>query len=247
MNRFIKILICLSIFLLAVTSCNMVFADEFVYEGYSCGDMNFLLTTISEQDNLANSAHQMAKSARELGYKENHPTILLAKEEYQSAKAKKEKYQDIYDKLMEHWQIKREEYPTATYIWEYLKKLGYDDEVCAGIMGNLMAEVGGQTLELNWQSDNGSYYGICQWSKTYSGVWGASLEEQCQFLRDTIRYELDTYGYAYKKNFNYEKFLKLGSAEKAAKAFAVCYERCGSASYKVRQANAAEALKYFQS
>ena len=39
-------------------------------------------------------------------------------------------------------------YPTAEYVWAFLKKQGFSDTVAAGIMGNMMAEVGGQTLKL---------------------------------------------------------------------------------------------------
>lgn len=244
MKRFIIMLSCI---LLTLTSCTLANASEYTYEGYTLDDMYEIAIILAEQDTLANAAHQMAESGRLLGYNENHSTIVLAKKEYQAAIEKKEKYQKIYDNLNEHWQAKKVEYPTATYVWEYFRNLGYNKEVVAGIVGNMMAEVGGQTLALNYESNNGSYYGLCQWSETYSGVWGASLKEQCEYLQNTIRYEIDTYGYAYKKNFNYEKFLKLNSAEKAAKCFAAAYERCGKASYEVRQSNAAAALEYFQS
>lgn len=234
-------------FLIVLTSCSLIKANAFSINGYSCSDMSYLLTVIEEQERLAEAAHQMAESARTLGYKENHSTIVLAKEEYQAAIAKREQYQTTYDELMVHWQSKREEYPTATYIWGYFKSLGYSDVVCAGILGNMMAEVGGQTLNLNYQSGNNNYYGLCQWNKAYSEVWGTSLTEQCAFLQNSIQYEFNTYGYAYKKNFNYESFMKMTSAEDAAKAFAVCYERCGKASYKVRQSNASAAYEYFTS
>ena len=44
--------------------------------------------------------------------------------------------------------INKDKYPEAYKIWHYLKKLGYNDYVCAGIMGNIMAECGGQTLNI---------------------------------------------------------------------------------------------------
>ena len=44
------------------------------------------------------------------------------------------------------WAEKEAKYPVATYIWRYMKDLGWSDAVCAGIMGNMMAEVGGHTL-----------------------------------------------------------------------------------------------------
>lgn len=143
------------------------------------------------------------------------------------------------------WATKAAQYPAATQIWRYMKALGWNDYVCAGIMGNLMAEVGGQTLDIRYTLSSGSYYGMCQWSRGYSAVWGAGLETQCDFLRDTIKYEFDTYGFKYQKGFNFNSFLNMTDAQQAALAFAKAYERCGSGSYGVRQSNALKAYNYF--
>ena len=191
------------------------------------------------------AAHQLAEAARTLGYSENHTVIILAKQEYEEANTKKEQCLIIYNDLKEYWQIKEKEYPTAAYIWSYLKELGYNNYVAAGILGNIMTEVGGNTLDIRACAYGSGFYGMCQWSKSYSDVWGTSLEEQCDFLRDTIEYELNTYGYAYKKGFNYASFLELEDCEKTAKAFAKAYERCASSSYKIRQENAITAYNYF--
>ena len=143
------------------------------------------------------------------------------------------------------WAIKAAEYPAATQIWRYMKAQGWNNYVCAGIMGNIMAEVGGQTLNIRYTLSSGSYYGMCQWSRAYSKVWGAGLETQCDFLRDTIKYEFDTYGSKYQKGFNFNSFLNMTDAQQAALAFAKSYERCGSGSYGVRQKNAVKAYNYF--
>ena len=126
-----------------------------------------------------------------------------------------------------------------------MKNLGWNDYVCAGIMGNLMAEVGGQTLDIQyWLKDNG-YYGMCQWNKAYSNIWGADLETQCDYLKNTIKYEIDTFGYAYQKGFNFASFLNMSNERDAAKAFAKCYERCSSSTYNIRMNNAEKAYNYF--
>lgn len=143
------------------------------------------------------------------------------------------------------WATKAAEYPAATQIWRYMKAQGWNDYVCAGIMGNLMAEVGGQTLDIRYTLSSSGYYGMCQWSRGYSQVWGADLETQCDFLRDTIKYEFDTYGFKYQKGFNFNSFLNMTDAQQAALAFAKSYERCGSGSYGVRQKNALKAYNYF--
>ena len=143
------------------------------------------------------------------------------------------------------WEKRAAEYPAATQIWRYMKAQGWNDYVCAGIMGNIMAEVGGQTLNIRYTLSSDSYYGMCQWSRGYSQVWGAGLETQCDFLRDTIKYEFDTYGSKYQKGFNFNSFLNMTDAQQAALAFAKSYERCGSGSYGVRQKNAVKAYNYF--
>ena len=197
------------------------------------------------------AAHKLAESARKLGWPEESEPIASAKNEWSNAQlaieAYKARYQELYAESEEaKWETKAAEYPAATQIWRYMKNLGWNDYVCAGIMGNLMAEVGGQTLDIQyWLKDNG-YYGMCQWNKAYcSGVWGADLTGQCDFLRDTIKYEIDTFGYAYQKGFNFESFLNMSNERDAAKAFAKCYERCGSSTYTIRQNNAEKAYNYF--
>lgn len=131
-------------------------------------------------------------------------------------------------------------YPEADYIWNYLKDLGYSDYVCAGILGNIMVEVGGNTLILDVLASNKNYYGFCQWSrKYYPEVIGKSLEEQCDFLSSNIEYELNTFG------CGYETFLKKDSSRAAALSFSKGYERCGKNTYSLRQDCAEIAYNYF--
>jgi hypothetical protein len=145
-----------------------------------------------------------------------------------------------------NWEAKAKQYPVATEIWLYMKDLGWSDAVCAGIMGNIMAEVGGQTLNINPYLSSSSYYGMCQWSKRYyPQIIGGSLEAQCNFLRDTIQKEINTYGSNYASGMNYSRFLQLTSPADVALCFAKSYERCASGSYGVRQSNAQKAYDYF--
>ena len=145
------------------------------------------------------------------------------------------------------WAEREAEYPVATYIWLYMKDLGWSDAVCAGVMGNIMAEVGGQTLNIKPYLYSGSYYGICQWYLPYTtrNIAGAGLEAQCDYLRDTVKKEMNTFGYKYSGSMNYSNFLALSSPSEAALVFAKCYERCASFSYSVRQSNAQKAYNYF--
>ena len=139
------------------------------------------------------------------------------------------------------------QYTTVTYVWNYLKDAGYNDYVVAGIIGNMMAETGGQTLNLNWEAwSEGSYYGICQWSKKFfPEVIGQNLEGQLEFLLSNIKYEIDTFGYAYSSGFDFDSFLRLEDEREAALVFAKCYERCNSDYYSIRQDNATKAYEYF--
>lgn len=160
----------------------------------------------------------------------------------QEEKEKKEKKYRLFLEKCE------KQYPTATKIWIYLKNLGYNDYVCAGILGNIMAEVGGQTLNLraNIYGENGGYYGICQWSIRYApGIEGVDLEKQLDYLAKTIKHGFNTYGHLYYSGFNYSSFLSMTNAQSAAAAFCRVYERCGPGSLSQRQRNAAVAYAYF--
>lgn len=143
--------------------------------------------------------------------------------------------------------IEEDKYPIATTIWNALREKGYNEYVCAGIMGNFMAETGGQTLNINpnlWSSDG--YYGIAQWSpKYFPEVCDKDLDAQLEFLFSNIEYEFNTFGKNYQKGFNYEKFLLLTDCREAALAFAKCYERCDSAYYTIRQDNSEVAYEHF--
>lgn len=246
-------------------SCSSFYEEEILEESFEVEPMNDfkdpeikdlsleqIKNRIKEQEEIQASAHNLANHARNLGWPEDCETIKNAQIEWENAEKAIVFYQTAYNKKYEElgiakWDARREEYPEATEIWLYMKNLGWNDYVCAGIMGNIMAEVGGQTLNLNPYSESKEYYGMCQWSKKYSNIQGGNLIQQCDYLRDTIKYEFDTFGYAYRKGFNYDSFLALKNSKQAALAFAKCYERCGSGTYTVRQDNAYKAYKYFVS
>ena len=133
-------------------------------------------------------------------------------------------------------------YSEATTVWNYLTgTLGLNKYVSAGIMGNIMAEVGGQTLDFSrWSTySQGAYYGICQWGggrrTRLLNNYGSSLEAQLKFLG------VELYETIPKSN----SFYKMQNEKEAALYFAKYYERCSSAYYSVRQSNATKALDYF--
>ena len=139
----------------------------------------------------------------------------------------------------------------AAQVWAYLKSYGYSDSVAAGIIGNMMRECGGDTLDLKWNivgHYNGEeYYGLCQWCLSYtpSGFKGSSIKEQCDYLRQTIQSAFANYGGNY-GGITYSEFLK-SDTRTAAIAFERVYERCGDYANEDgrRASNAERAYKYF--
>lgn len=226
-----------------------------------------LQTTIDKNQNIKDHAHNMAESARVLGWTDDDKLIEQLQDKWYEAHNEQQECQEQLNAILEKeaeearkaeearlakikaeeekWATKQAEYPAATTIWRYMKNLGWNDYVCAGIMGNIMAEVGGQSLNIQYTLSSKSYYGMCQWSRGYGKVWGAGLTEQCNFLRDTIQYELNTYGKLYQKGFNFNSFLNLQDCRAAAEAFRACYERSSTASRQVRKNNAVKAYNYF--
>ena len=133
------------------------------------------------------------------------------------------------------------DYSQARQVWNHLTSMGLNKYVCAGIIGNIMAEVGGQTLDISrWPTySKGSYYGICQWGGSRRSrllnSYGKSLNAQLSFL------SVELYEVIPKSN----SFYNMQNEKDAALYFAKYYERCSSKSYTVRQRNATKALEYF--
>lgn len=223
---------------------------------------NFTYTELSDKAEIENRiqecitrkeiAHDMANNARVL-YGEDNVIVASASAEWIRVNDIQTQYEDdLYTLIKEEeekWADKMAQYPHATTIWRFLSEdLGYNDYVCAGILGNIMNEVGGNTLNIKYwlYNPSGYYYGICQWNKgAYGSVHGTDLQTQLNFLANTIEYEFNTYGSKYQRGFNYNSFVSLTDERSAALAFAKCCERCSSSSYTVRQNNAEKAYKYF--
>ena len=175
--------------------------------------------------------------------------IVLYEQNYQSI-LQREEQERIEKEKAEKWAAKEAEYPVAAAAWKHMKEnMGYSDAVTAGILGNMMAECGGQTLNLDWDARNASgHYGLCQWSRGYRSVQNASLEEQLNFMTESFPDAIDTWGpICYKSGFKYEDFLAMDDASEVAYAFCVIYERPGPGSYSQRRDNAKKALEYFTS
>lgn len=133
----------------------------------------------------------------------------------------------------------KSEHPAAGRIYEFLSLRGYADPVIAGILGNMMAECGGQTLDLNWSlyDSSGDYYGLCMWSLRYGPqVRGADLDGQMNYLAGNIRQNMRQFG------GDYDYFMRMQDPGVAAQYFCTYYERGAGAS--VRAQNAYKALTW---
>lgn len=213
-------------------------------ERVTTDDINEIKNLIKDCKEKKKAADDLREAGYALGYAEEHPIIQAAQLEWTNADEDLQYYKGVLEELQ--WEEKEKEYPAAAYIWSYLKEQGYNNYVCAGILGNIMAEVGGQTLKINYSSSGSGYYGMCQWSVVYfPGVVGKDLQGQCKFLTNNLKRALNSWGYLYQIGFKYVDFCKLENEQEAALVFARCYERCASGSYSQRQKNATKAYDYF--
>ena len=137
----------------------------------------------------------------------------------------------------------------AAKVWQYFKQRGYSDAVTSAILGNMMIETSGGTLNINPNiySPGGSYYGLCQWSVYYyPGVAGLPFEYQLDYLLGDMPYQFNTFGNCYKYGFTYDDFLAMTDPAEAAYAFAKVYERCATWSCNLRRPTAVQAYNYFK-
>lgn len=148
------------------------------------------------------------------------------------------------------WRQRYEEYPAATEAWIAMKALGWNDIMCAGIMGNLMAETGGTgTLYLDWNSDSSSGYGLVQWIGERRGIiknrYGAfpTVKEQIQYISDELYGENGVYSQVTESQLN--AIANAESPEESAYAFACYYERCSAEYRYMRRDFARKAYEYF--
>ena len=144
-----------------------------------------------------------------------------------------------------------EEYPVARQVWNYMKdEFGWSDIVCAGVIGNLMAECGGcWTADLDWQVNTGHGMGMVQWIDgrksqliQYYGE-NPTVEEQLQFMYDEL-YGLN----GVRKqvtDWQLDQIMNAETPEDCAYAFASYYERCAYQYRYPRRGYARTAYEYF--
>ena len=179
-------------------------------------------------------AHTIAEMMRAEGHPEDHPVIIACQEWWQSEN-------DLIVTAVTEYTTaeQRKRYPTATLVWELLRQSGMSEPVAAGIIGNMMAECGGQTLDLQPYIYASGFYGLCMWSLTYfPQIDGQDVHGQIAVLLDTMPTNMEEAGY------KYDSFLALTDARQAARWFSFGYER-PAVWAEQRADNAEVALKYF--
>ena len=148
------------------------------------------------------------------------------------------------------WMRRYEEYDIATEVWTCMKALGWNDIVCAGIMGNLMAETGGPgTFNLDWDSNTSSGYGLVQWiggrRAAIKEKYGEfpTVKEQVQFIHDEL---YGTNGVTCQvERYQLNAIMNAETPEDCAYAFACYYERCNEEYRDMRRDYARWAYNYF--
>ena len=161
-----------------------------------------------------------------------------------------EEYETYIEEDEAKWKRRFEEYNTASEVWVCMKAQGWSDVVCAGIMGNLMAETGGSgTLHLDWDSNGGNGYGLVQWTggrrSTIKNRYGTypSIQAQVQFIHDEL------YGVNGVRrqvtDSQFDAIMNAETPEECAYAFACYYERCAGFARGMRRGYARKAYEYF--
>ena len=148
------------------------------------------------------------------------------------------------------------EFPVAQLIWNTLIDLGYTEYFAAGVIGNLVAEVGDPStkdsnFDLDWENNTGIEIGLCQWTqgrrKSIINRYGSSphYTQQLEFMLDEL---LGTNGVTRQvTEEQYQLIINASTPKEAAYYFALYFERCAKGSYKARQFKAQQAYEYFSS
>jgi hypothetical protein len=213
-------------------------------------EANASLEKAIARQELTNAVYQGLIS---LGYADDHPAVVMAKTDIENADADVAYYQEQFEIWEEKhkWEVRASEYPVATQVWLYMKnELGYSDIVCAGIMGNMMAECGGcWTSDLDWDVHSSSGFGMIQWlggrKQQLFSIYGndPSVEDQLNFMRDEL-YGTDGVTWQVSQS-QLDKIMNAETPEECAYAFACYFERCGEGHRAPRRGYARRAYEYF--
>ena len=217
-------------------------------------------TTYDKANSLLDEATKRQETAQvvldgltELGYEPDHPAIVMAYAELENRTADVVYYQEkqVEWEEIHKWEVRASEYPIATQVWLYMKEeFGWSDTVCAGIMGNMMAECGGcWTSDLDWDVNSSSGYGMIQWlggrKQQLFNIYGSSpsIEDQLNFMKDEL---YGTNGVTKQvTDSQFDKIINADNPEDCAYAFACYFERCDEGHRWERRDYARYAYNYF--
>ena len=208
---------------------------------------------VEEAEIRLETAQMVLEGLEALGYEPDHPAIILVHTEIENSTSDLAYYQEKQAEWEEihKWEVRKEEYPAATEAWLIMKEeFGWSDTVCAGIIGNLMAECGGcWTQDLDWQINTKHGMGMVQWiggrRNQLVALYGENptVREQMMFMRDEL------YGYngvtKQVTESQLNEIMNASSPEECAYAFASYYERCASQHRAPRKGYARTAYEYF--
>ena len=127
----------------------LLIAAMFVISMLGCStksEANFQITTTSE-DYIPSETSYIQEEVSDIEIPQIVEEIEL-EEEIKEIEEEIPEVEELEAKQEEEleWIEKSEEYESAAFIWKYFEDKGYSDYAIAGILGNIMAEVGGQTL-----------------------------------------------------------------------------------------------------
>ena len=189
-----------------------------------------------------------------LGYAKDHPAVVMSKTDMDNTQTDVEYYQEKYNEFEEYykWEMRAEEYPVATQVWLHMKnELGWSDIVCAGVMGNIMAECAGGSFYFDWDVSGSSGYGMIQWlggrRDLLFSLYGSTpgIEDQLNYVRDEL-YGINGVRPQVTES-QLDAIINAESPEDCAFAFATYFERCASEYRSMRRGYARTAYEYFAS
>lgn len=210
-------------------------------------------TLLEEAESRLETAQAVLNGLTTLGYEPDHPAVVLAHTEVDNSTSDLAYYQEkmVEWEEIHKWEVRKAEYPAATEAWLIMsEEFGWSDAVCAGIIGNLMAECGGcWTQDLEWQINTKHGMGMVQWiggrRNQLVALYGENptVRDQMMFMRDEL-YGLNGVTKQVTES-QLNEIMNASSPEECAYAFAAYYERCASQHRAPRKGYARTAYEYF--
>ena len=199
------------------------------------------------------AAFNAYNSLIDLDYPEDHPAVTMVLAIIEETEQDCVYYEDTLKTFQkaEAWRQRIEEYPVASQVWLYMQnEFGWNDIVCAGIMGNLMAECGGcWTSDLHYDINSSNGFGMIQWiggrKNQLFATYGSNpgIEDQLNFMKDELYGTNGVTKQVTESQLN--EIMNASTPEECAYAFAAYFERCATQHRAPRRDYARTAYNYF--